>query len=172
MGRAIRPHEGELPKGYRTLVVPYDFSAHARAALFTACDLARRLGSDLHLVHVLQLPTCGYVQGAYAGAVAPPPLQLKESREHALESLRDVARGIGEMPGKLESHVVSGTSVDAALCDVARELGADLLVMGTHGRTGLAHVFLGSVAERTLRGAPCPVLTLRAPEEEAGEGEG
>lgn len=55
--------------------------------------------------------------------------------------------------------------------DSAEDLGADLIVMGTHGRTGLTHVFLGSVAERTLRSAPCPVLTVQSPEErEAAHG--
>jgi universal stress protein A len=59
--------------------------------------------------------------------------------------------------------VVSGAPA-TAICETAEKIGADLIVMGTHGRTGIAHVFLGSVAERTIRHAPCPVLTVRGSE--------
>ena len=74
-----------------------------------------------------------------------------------------------EAPGKVEAHVVEAAGIAEAICDAAETFGADLIVMGTHGRTGLAHVFLGSAAERTLRQAPCPVLTVRAPAEEEQE---
>lgn len=158
--------EGAPSSEYRTLLVPYDFSAHARAALFTATDLARRLAADLHLVHVVHVPSVAYAH--YAGATAPPPVQIDEVRESALEALRGVARGVEGLSGKVEAHVVAGGTVDAALCEASEQLGADLIVMGTHGRTGLAHVFLGSVAERTLRRAPCPVLGVRAPDSEEG----
>lgn len=148
---------------YRTFVVAYDFSPHARAALYAAVDLARRLGADLHLVHVIQRPAYGYAP--YAGAAVPPSIDMDQLRESAERSLRDAAAGIEDLPGKLETHVVEGIRVSDTIREVAERLGAELVVMGTHGRTGLAHVFLGSVAERTLRSAPCPVLTVQAPEE-------
>lgn len=75
-----------------------------------------------------------------------------------------MAEGIEELPGKREAHVLEGTSPSERIRELASKLGSDLIVMGTHGRTGLAHVFLGSVAERTLRRAPCPVLCVQAPE--------
>ena len=146
---------------YRTFVVPYDFSAHSKAALATAADLARKLGADLHLFHAVHSPMFAY--GAY-GAAAPPPMDLIEVRETAAKSLLEVANGIGDAPGKVETHVVEGSGIADLIGGFAEEIGADLSVMGTHGRTGLAHVFLGSVAERTLRRAPCPVLTVQAPE--------
>ncbi len=149
---------------YRTFVVPYDFSVHARAALDVAADLARRLSADLHLIHVVQIPAYDYASGPYGGAVMSPPIDMAEMREGALKSLRDVVAEV-DVPGKVEPHVVEGPSVAEMLSESAANLNADLIVMGTHGRTGLAHVFLGSVAERTLRTAPCPVLTLRAQEE-------
>ena len=150
---------------YRTFLVPYDFSAHSRAALFAATDLARRLGADLHLFHAVHTPAFAY--GPY-GAAAPPPMDLLEVRETVARSLLEVANGIVDAPGKVETHVVEGSGVADLIHRCAEQIGADLIVMGTHGRTGLAHVFLGSVAERTLRRAPCPVLTVQAPEEEEG----
>ncbi len=82
-----------------------------------------------------------------------------------MQLLRELIAEIEDPPGKVEGHVVDDTAISSAICDAAEKLEADLIVMGTHGRTGLAHVFLGSVAERTLRNACCPVLAVRAPEE-------
>jgi nucleotide-binding universal stress UspA family protein len=152
---------------YRTILVPYDFSAHAEAALGVAADLGRRLGSDLHLVHVIQPPAYAYAYGTYGGA-ATPPIDMREVSEGARKSLRNVADSIeADVPVSVEPHVVEGSGIADMLRESADELGADLIVMGTHGRTGLAHVFLGSVAERTLRRAGCPVLTVQAAEGQA-----
>ena len=154
---------------YRTFVVPYDFSAHARAALYAAVDLARRLSADLHLVHVVQPPSYAYGFGVYGGgAVSAAAVDLAEVRDGAMKSLTEVAEGVAGFPGRIEAHVVEGIGVADLIRATAEKLGADLIVMGTHGRTGLAHVFLGSVAERTLRSAPCPVLTIQAPPEDEG----
>lgn len=151
-----------------TFVVPYDFSVHARAALYAATDLARRFGgADLHLVHVIQTPAFAYGAAPYGGAAAPLPLDLMAVRERAAQALGDVADGIDDLPGKIEPHVVEAIGVADAIREAAEELDAELIVMGTHGRSGLAHVFLGSVAERTLRAAPCPVLTVKAKDEES-----
>lgn len=147
---------------FRVIVVPYDFSSHARVALDEAADLARRLDAKLHLVHVVLSPTYayGFAYSPEATAVVPP-IDMTEVRESALTALREVAKGV-DVKGEVECHVVEGVSIADTLCDRVREIGGDLIVMGTHGRTGLAHVFLGSVAERTLRIAPCPVLTVHA----------
>jgi len=153
---------------YRTFVVPYDFSEHARAALHLATDLARRLESDLHLVHVIQPPSLALAAYGDYGAADSAPVDMLRLREIANTALSDVAAGIEHGPGKIETHVVESPSVVDAIRESAEKLAADLIVMGTHGRTGLAHVFLGSVAERTLRGAPCPVLTVRGSDEASG----
>jgi nucleotide-binding universal stress UspA family protein len=147
---------------YKTILVPYDFSGHARRALEEARGIAARQGSSLHLLHVVQPPTYGYA--AYGGIV-PPVFDTAALRESAAQALADLAAQLGG-PGKVESHVTESPNVAASIEETAKKLGADLIVMGTHGRTGLAHVFLGSVAERTLRVAPCPVLTVRASESE------
>lgn len=150
---------------FRVIVVPYDFSGHARAALAEAADLARRLESKLHLVHIVLSPTYayGFAYSPEAAAVVPP-IDMSEVRESARTALQEVAKGV-DVKGEVECHVAEGVSIAETLCEKVRELGGDLIVMGTHGRTGLAHAFLGSVAERTLRTAPCPVLTVKGEDE-------
>jgi nucleotide-binding universal stress UspA family protein len=148
---------------YRTFVVPYDFSEHAEAALATASDLARRLDARLHLVHVVQPPAYAYGYGLAGVAAAPPPIDLGEVEQGALESLSRVISDLGEAAERAEPHVVQGSDIAEMIRQVAGKLDADLIVMGTHGRTGLAHVFLGSVMERTVRRAACPVLAVQAP---------
>jgi nucleotide-binding universal stress UspA family protein len=149
---------------YQTIVVPYDFSEHASAAFNTAMDFARLLKADLYLLYVVQLPTHAYP--AFQGVAAPPPANLVEVRQAAEQSLRELAASVEGVPGKIEAYVVEGASIAETILQSARNLGADLIVMGTHGRTGLAHVFLGSVAERTLQRSPCPVMTVQAAEQE------
>ena len=148
---------------YRTILVPHDFSAHARSALVEATNLAKRLGASLCLIHVVQPPTYAYGYGAGPDADA---FDLNEIHGRAARMLDEVADAIPEAPGRVDRHVLEGGAIAISIQEAAREFGADMIVMGTHGRTGLAHVFLGSVAERTLRNAPCPVLTVQAPEED------
>jgi universal stress protein A len=147
---------------FQTFVVPYDFSEHSRAALQTAVDFARRFESDLHLVHVIQPPALAYDAYGGPGTTAAAPVSLLELREAAETALREVAASVEGESRSLEMHVVESASIPDAIHEVAEKVGADLIVMGTHGRTGLAHVFLGSVAERTLRRSPCAVLTVQA----------
>ena len=147
---------------YRTFLIPYDFSDPVRAALFAGVDLARRLGADVHLVHVIQPPAYTYAGLPGTASAAATPLGLNDE---AARSLDDVAASLDVGSGSVTTHVLEGMNVAAIVCEAAEKLAADLIVMGTHGRTGLAHAFLGSVAERTVRQAPCPVLTVRAPEE-------
>ena len=149
---------------FRTILVAHDFSKHAREALEHARELAKVTGADLHLLHALVEPIVVFppaVPGAAAAAVQGAELML-ESRRAAEASLAAIERGLGT---ECQSHLAVGSPV-AAICEMAGELGADLIVMGTHGRTGLVHMLLGSVAERTLRRAPCPVLTVRSIDEE------
>lgn len=160
--------ETKMSNEYRTFVVPYDFSEYAKAALYTALDLARHLKADIHLVHVVELSPYPAYGGMAAELALRPPI-LPGVRENALESLDEVAASIENAPGKILSHVEEDPSIAGSICDAANKLDADLIVMGTHGRTGIAHVFLGSVAERTLRRAPCPVLIV--PSKEGGTGE-
>ena len=148
-------------------VVAYDFSTHADAALYAAVDLAKRFEAEIRLLHVIQNPTPLSATAIYGDPVPPSitPQQLDQART----ALARVAEKVALPTGAATPHVVEGLSVDRAILDFCEEHEADLLIMGTHGRTGVAHVFLGSVAERTLRRAPCPVMTVQAPEPEETE---
>jgi nucleotide-binding universal stress UspA family protein len=138
------------------ILVPTDFSSSAAAALDYAAALARRLGAEIHLFHAYHFPTYLIMPEQIA---TPGDFweSLRSSAAARLEAMRAplVAAGIDT-----HLHVMEGAPASAIL-EAARSLPADLIVMGTRGRTGLKHVALGSVAERTVRMAPCPVLTLK-----------
>ena len=138
------------------ILVATDFSHTADAALAYATSLAGALQSTIHLVHVLEDPLVPASIGA-ADGLTPMPIEMPdEVRQRAEEALRS---RLGNAVGGTE--VLTGAMTATAIVAVARERGADLIVMGTHGRRGLAHLLLGSVAEQVVRTAECPVLTVR-----------
>jgi len=143
---------------FQRIVVPYDFSDHAAAALDTALELARRFDAELHLVHIVLVPAYGYG----TEILATSPLLVIEASAAARLRLDEVADSLVDPPRRVETHAVEGSQIAASIDSFAERIAADLIVMGTHGRTGLAHALIGSVAERTLRRAPCPVLTVRS----------
>ena len=132
----------------RRLLLAYDLRPASRAALFTALEWAARLGAELHLVYVLP-------------ALARDAEARRTSAERALAIVVDAVSGQG---CETTAHVVSHGGVVGGIVREAAVLKADLIAMGTHGRTGLRHLLLGSVAKRTVRAAPCPVLTVKRPE--------
>jgi universal stress protein A len=145
---------------FKRILVPIDFSEHSSAAVRAATDLARRFEAELVLAHV-------YEPIAYAlpeGYVLFTPTQLANLLTE-LQRLLANAKKDAEAAGvpRVETKQLQG-AVAPEIINFAREGKFDLIVMGTHGRTGLKHAFLGSVAEKVLRQAPCPVLTLRATE--------
>ncbi len=148
---------------FQKLLVPYDFSSHSDFAVDAARDLARQIGATIQLVHIVQPPYYLYGTMGQSGEAAATP-DLLALVEEVEGKLREVADRIDGLETPATARVLQSTSIADMICDAARDAEADLIVMGTHGRTGLAHVFLGSVAERTLRGAPCPVLTVQAPD--------
>ena len=146
---------------FQTFVVPYDFSVHSRAALGMAVDLAQRFESEIHLVHVIQPPMLAYAAYTGPGTEAPPPIDLLELHRAAESALREIAADVERDCAGVETYVIESASIPDTIHEVAAKVHADLIIMGTHGRTGLSHAFLGSVAERVVRRAPCPVLTVR-----------
>lgn len=135
------------------ILVPVDFSTHSQAALRYAAALAEAFGAQLHLVHVVQGPA------AYARMYVPPEDWLLEQRVAA-------RRELDELPVE-NATVTREVRTGSPLVEIiryAKEADIDLIVMGTHGRSGLAHLLIGSVAENVVRQAPCPVLTVRDPE--------
>jgi nucleotide-binding universal stress UspA family protein len=135
------------------IVVPVDFSEHSRRALADAIEVAQQFGSRIHLVHASDLPEKIPLADEWCQA-------MKEEIARALDTYVDLAREAG-VPAEI--HLSDGQPWQA-IVHLADEVGADLIVMGSHGRTGISHAFLGSVAERTLRTASCPVLVVK-PEE-------
>ena len=140
----------------KRILVPTDFSPHAEAALAYASDLAAAVGASVHLLHVVEDPLAAGAWSAamYTAEIAGLQVNLVRDAEQRLREYAADHRGTGG------TEVRSG-NVAKTVLDVARERAIDLIVMGTHGRTGLAHAVMGSVAERVVRLAPCPVLTLR-----------
>jgi len=145
----------------RTIVVPYDFSEYAEAALSLALELTRVLGAQLHLLHVLQPPAYTYGSELYAGGpiqgLRDDHVALRRASEHKLD---DIAARYSEPTLPIQTHLVEASAVAETIDAEATRLGTDLIILGTHGRTGLAHLLLGSIAEATLRHAPCPVLMV------------
>lgn len=144
------------------ILVPTDFSATADAALDYAWVLAERFGASLQLLHVLDDPFVADGMAAEAYISEAPALRTA-MLDDARERLRHRAAP-GDGRQAIETEVLFGHGA-RTIAEYAAERGVDLIVMGTHGRTGFAHLLLGSVAERLVRTAPCPVLTVRHPEE-------
>lgn len=141
----------------RRILFPTDFSERAHAAWAYAELLATKFGAEVHLLHVLQEPVAVLPESSLA--VAPPAVNLPDLIEAAEEGLARVAVAA---PASIAGRTVLHGPTAEEVVRYATEVNADLIVMGTHGRTGLAHVLLGSVAERVVRKAPCAVLTVRS----------
>lgn len=142
-----------LPK---TLLVPTDFSEPADHALDYAIGLADKLGAKIYLLNVIGIPALGVPELGVAVTASTIETTIR-FRQADLDQL--VARRAG---APIEAMLRTGDAV-SAIVDVARQIGAELIVMGTHGRRGVRRALIGSIAEGVLRTAPCPVLTIRAP---------
>jgi nucleotide-binding universal stress UspA family protein len=148
----------------KKVLVATDFGPAAESALRYALALARGAGAELHVLHVVENVLARAMDG-YGYAAISPEVQLDiedagRKRTNALLSDEDRR----EMQAK--AATVTSNSPATEIVDYARKNGIDLIVMGTHGRGAIAHLFMGSVAERVVRTAPCPVLTVRNPEHE------
>ncbi|MBA3948991.1 MAG: universal stress protein [Acidobacteria bacterium] len=140
---------------FSRILVPTDFSAGSRLAVDYAVQLARRLGASIHILHVTEDPSiAGMWTEAYVDLA-----QIRMERETGARHLMDkLLRDIG--PADVTDEIAAGP-VARVITDAAADRDAGLIVMGTHGRTGLVHVLVGSVAEQVMRMAGCPVLTVR-----------
>jgi len=142
----------------KSILAATDFSEHSSRAVRYACELAARLGSELHLLHVL----------AEIVPAGPDPLLMPvmpteyyaDSEAQAQKMLDGLLDPAWRKPASVFTAVRWGSPVDTIVSH-AIDKQIDLIVIATHGRTGLSHVLLGSVAERIVREAPCPVLTIR-----------
>jgi len=144
------------------ILIAYDFSANAQRALAIATDLCRSHEASATLLHVWQ-PELFALPESFQ---LHDPAQLPEYSEllaHRLAAVAHELKSAGVM--HVDTRLVQGAPVEQ-IVRVATEGGFDMIVMGTHGRTGLAHVLLGSVAEEVVRRAPCAVVTIRLGKEQ------
>lgn len=145
------------------ILVPTDFSKSSDNALRYAVAFAEKFGAKLTLLHVVQDLTWFIPEAILAAPAAIPPAeQFHTAAQTALERL---IKSLNLNSLQIQGEVRQGAPFHAII-EFARERSIDLIVMGTHGHTGLAHVLLGSTAEKVVRKAPCPVLTVRHPEHE------
>ncbi len=142
----------------RKILLPTDFSDSAEQAAVLAIEIAQAFGAKLLLLCVYAGPIYqGPFHTAYA-ASAEILERLHHEAEHALRELHQRASDAGV---SAESFAMPGLARDV-IVEMAQSQAVDLIVMGTHGHTGFRHLLLGSVAERVVRTAPCPVLTVPA----------
>jgi nucleotide-binding universal stress UspA family protein len=145
------------------ILVPTDFSKHSQNALTYAVAFAEKFGAELYLLHIVQDLAVFLPDAVTAGPpVLPPTEQLTSAVASALER---IIKDNHLEHLNIKPEVREGTPF-YEIVRFAKEMNIDLIVMGTHGRAGLAHVLLGSVTEKVVRKAPCPVLTVRDPEHE------
>ncbi len=143
---------------FTRILVPTDFSGQSDAALDYARAIAGKFGSTLYLLHVIEAPFVSGALGSEAFIGDTPAAQMEliqESQTRLSHRITPADRTRFNATGE----IVSGTTAHS-IVEYAAERGIDLIVMGTHGRSGVAHLLMGSVAERVVRTAPCPVLTV------------
>jgi universal stress protein A len=144
----------------RRVLVPVDFSPYSDEAVAYATGLAKRLDASIELLHVVEDP---YLTGTWSPDVyVPDAIASLESLARDAHDRLTVATAAIRVQGVTATASVRKGSAPRTIVEHATVENVDLIVLGTHGRTGLAHVLLGSVAERVVRLAPCPVLTVKA----------
>ena len=133
------------------ILFPTDFSHNGDSALGIATSLAREAGAKLLIVHVIE-PEAAYASGEFYYGVPNPPT------DELWRMLREVRPAVSTV--RCEHRLLSGTPA-AAIVELAGKENVDLIVMSTHGRTGLKRLLMGSVAEAVVRNATCPVMTFK-----------
>jgi nucleotide-binding universal stress UspA family protein len=147
----------------KRILVPSDFSKHSRNALIYGAAFAEKFGAEVYLLHVFQDLAVSQPEAVTVGPPIVAPIeQFLASARSSLERMIEENKLAG-LP--IHAEVRTGSPFDEII-HFAREKDVDLIIMGTHGRGWLAHVLLGSVTEKVVRKAPCPVLTVRDPEHE------
>lgn len=141
---------------FKHILCPIDFSDISNHAFLTAQNLAERFGSDMHVIHVFQLPASSFPEGVYS-APDDEEARIKHQLSNRLNEF-------------VKSNSTSNVNITTGLYEgiphieiirSANENNADLIVMGSHGRTGLTHALIGSVAERVIRTSSIPVFSVR-----------
>ncbi|MEI7820653.1 MAG: universal stress protein [Verrucomicrobiota bacterium] len=141
----------------RRILVPIDFSEHSQKALRYALAFARQFEAEVMLVHIVE-------QMVYPGDWMYPPLAATDFEAEKREKMISRLQALDAGSGIRTKHIVRLGRAWQEVIEIAQEMKCDMIILATHGYTGLKHALLGSVAEKIVRHAPCPVLTVR-PEE-------
>ncbi|HEX2966902.1 MAG TPA: universal stress protein [Syntrophorhabdaceae bacterium] len=141
---------------FKKILCPVDFSEFTDEILEYALDIARKYDSELHLIHII--PNLNYFT-PYESFFTPENLVVVEKNMEA-EVNRDFETLIAKMNFPVKKVIRNGTAF-IEIIDYVKSESIDLVILGTHGRSGLEHVLIGSVAEKVVRKSPCPVLTIR-----------
>jgi nucleotide-binding universal stress UspA family protein len=151
--------DGMKKSNIRNILVPIDFSRLSRPAIETAKGLARKFDAKIHLAHVHEF----YYPAGFMAPAAPVPVPIITSYDDAAtrraRDLKALAKRYGLSTENC--YVLSGTPRFNEICNLARKIPADLIVMPTHGYTGITHFFEGSTAERIVQHSPCPVYVAK-----------
>jgi universal stress protein A len=139
------------------ILLPTDFSDDSTAATIYACELASKFDAELHILHTLEHHLTSTPEFALGLSLPTYISESKAAVEAKLSSLLDSSWSAGRT---VVRAVIDGAPKEE-IVRYARKKHIDLIVLSTHGRTGLSHVLLGSVAESVVRNSPCPVLTVR-----------
>ena len=151
---ATRTHRSVL--GIKSILAPIDYSPASEKALGSAIGLARMCGATLTVLHVIEpVATPDFVKGL------PLAMGNEKLAEECKQYLQQIVDRAGAEPEIIDRIVVRYGRAFNEIVSAARTLKADLIVIATHGRTGLKHVLLGSTTERVVQHAPCPVLVMR-----------
>jgi nucleotide-binding universal stress UspA family protein len=140
---------------FKHILVPTDFEAPSSRAIDVAIGLARAFDAKLTLLHVWEIPIYPYMEFMLNSEV------ITSVEQRAVKRLAEALEGLRKALPRAESKLKTDMPW-AGILDAIQETGADLVVMGTHGRRGVAHVVIGSVAEKVVRLSPVPVLTVRS----------
>ncbi len=142
---------------FKLILCPIDFSDTSAHALETAIELATQLNAKIHLVHVYQYPAFSMPE---ADLATPIDLSLQDDYvERLKQQLEDLRNKYSDSSISVGSTLAEGVPY-VEIVETAKEINADLIIIGTHGRTGLSHMLLGSVAERVVRSSLVPVLSV------------
>jgi len=154
-GSAFQANNGSRFR-IKTIVVPVDFSNCSREGLRYAIAFANEFGAKIILVHATYL---GYIYSAEGTAIYDIPGLRKAARKSAERKMRELIRSVDFGPIEFETAFTDGSPV-IDICAFAKDHDVDLIITSTHGFTGLKHVLIGSIAEKVVRHAPCPVLVV------------
>ncbi|OPY00542.1 MAG: hypothetical protein A4E61_01982 [Syntrophorhabdus sp. PtaB.Bin184] len=141
---------------FKKILCPVDFSEFTKDVITCAADISKQYGAELHVLHVI--PNLTYFT-PYESFLTPENLVAMEKNIQD-EVDRDFKKVLGEVGIDVRKVVRTGVAF-VEIIDYAKTEGIDLIVMGTHGRSGIEHILIGNVAEKVVRKSPCPVMTIR-----------